>query len=121
MTDVHKAIDRHLEAIAARDLDGYAATLHDDVVLVLPTGTTFVGKAAVVDFHREFFADEDWTQILAEKNRTVGEHIASALFEADYTDVDPAGEPVHERYLVGLVFTRVDEEWLLLHDQCTPV
>lgn len=121
MTDAQKAIDHHLETIYARDLDGYAATLHDDVVLVLPTGATFVGKAAVVDFHREFFADTDWTQILAEKARTVGEHTASALFEADYTDVDPSGAPIHRRYLVGLVFTRVDEEWLLLHDQCTPV
>jgi uncharacterized protein (TIGR02246 family) len=121
MTDARKAIDRHLETITARDLDGYAATLHDDVVLVLPTGTTFTGKAAVVDFHREFFADPDWSQDLAEKTTTVGENVARALFEADYRDVDTQGAPVRRRFLVGLVFARVDDEWLLLHDQCTPV
>ncbi|MGH3756951.1 YybH family protein [Actinophytocola sp.] len=121
MTDARKAIDRHVETITARDLKGYAATLHDDVVLVLPTGTTLAGKEAVVGFHQEFFADPDWTQDLAERTMTVGEHTARALFEADYRDVDAAGEPVRKRYLVGLVFTRVGEEWLLLHDQCTPV
>lgn len=36
-------------------------------------------------------------------------------------DVDAAGAAVHKRYLVALVFARVGEEWLLLHDQCTPV
>jgi uncharacterized protein (TIGR02246 family) len=121
MTDAREAIDRHLETITARDLDGYAATLHDDVVLVLPTGTTFAGKAAVVGFHREFFADPDWSQDLTEKTTTVREDVARALFEADYRDVDGDGAPVRQRFLLGLVFTRVDDEWLLLHDQCTPV
>jgi ketosteroid isomerase-like protein len=120
MSDARRAIEHHLETITGRDLDGYAATLHDDVVLVLPSGRTFVGKPAVVDFHREFFADPDWTQQLTERTTTVGEHTARALFDADYRDVDPAGAPVHQRFLVGLVFARVGEEWLLLHDQCTP-
>jgi len=120
-TGAREAIARHLETITARDVDGYATTLHDDIVLVLPTGTTMVGKAAVVDFHREFFADPDWTQDLTERTTTVGEHTARVLFEADYRDVDAAGAPVHKQYLVGLVFARVGDEWLLLHDQCTPV
>ncbi len=120
MTDAREAIDRHLQTITARDLDGYVATLHDEVVLVLPTGTTLAGKAAVAGFHREFFADTDWTQELTEKAMTLGEHTASALYEADYTDVDAAGAPVHQRFLLGLVFTRAGDEWLLLHDQCTP-
>jgi len=121
MTNARTAIDQHLRTITGRDLDGYTATLHDDVVLVLPTGKTFVGKAAVADFHREFFADPDWTQELTERTWSAGEHTARALFEADYSDVDQAGEPIRTRYLLGLVFARVGEEWLLLHDQCTPV
>jgi uncharacterized protein (TIGR02246 family) len=121
MTDARAAIGRHLDTINGRDLDGYAATLHDDVVLVLPTGTTFVGKEAVVDFHREFLADPDWTQDLTERTTTVGEHTARALYEADYRDVDGAGEPLQQRYLVAFVFVSVGGQWLLLHDQCTPV
>lgn len=120
LSDARDAIKHHVEAITGRDLDVYAATLHDDVLLILPTGTSFVGKDAVVDFHREFFADPDWTQDLTEKVVTVGEHTARALYEVDYTDVDRTGAPVRTQFLVGLVFARVGAEWLLLHDQCTP-
>ena len=121
MTDASAALGRHLDTVARRDLDGFAATLHDDVLVVLPTGTTLVGKAEVVEFHREFFADPDWTQDLTERSTTVGEHTARALFEADYRDVDQSGAPVRQRYLVAFVFVRAGGEWLLLHDQCTPV
>jgi ketosteroid isomerase-like protein len=121
MNDARTAIERHLETITGRDLDGYTATLHDDVVVILPTGTTLVGKAAVTDFHRDFFADPDWIQDLTERTTTVGEHIARALYEAEYRDVDPNGDPIQTRFLVAFVFTRVGAEWLLLHDQCTPV
>lgn len=121
MTDARTAIDQHLETITARDLDGFAATLHEDVVVVLPTGTTLAGKAAVVEFHRSFLADPDWTQELTEQSTTVGEHTARALYEVDYRDVDQAGAPVRMRYLLGLVFARAGGDWLLLHDQCTPV
>jgi ketosteroid isomerase-like protein len=121
MTDARAAIGRHLDTIAGRDLDGYTATLHDDVVVILPTGTTLVGKAAVTDFHRDFFADPDWAQDFTERSTTVGEHVARALFEADYRDVDQDGEPIRKRFLVAFVFARIGAEWLLLHDQCTPV
>jgi uncharacterized protein (TIGR02246 family) len=121
MTDARAAIGRHLDTISRRDLDGFAATLHDDVLVVLPPGKTLTGKPAVVDFHRDFFADPDWTQDLTERSTTVGEHVARALYEADYRDVDHAGDPVRQRYLLSLVFARADGDWLLLHDQCTPL
>jgi uncharacterized protein (TIGR02246 family) len=120
-TAARAAIERHIATITRRDLDGYTATLHDDVVVVLPTGRTLAGKTAVVEFHREFFADPDWTQDLTERTMTVGEHVARALFEADYRDVDPAGAPIQMSYLVAFVFARTGDDWLLLHDQCTPV
>ena len=66
-------------------------------------------------------ADPDWTQDLTERTTTVGEHTARALYEADYRDVDGAGEPLQQRYLVAFVFVSVGGQWLLLHDQCTPV
>lgn len=120
MSDARTAIGRHLETITGRDLDAYAATLHDDVVVVLPTGNTFVGKAAVVDFHRDFFADPDWTQTLTEQVVTVGADTARALYEVDYSDVDQDGAPIRTQFLLGLVFARAGADWLLLHDQCTP-
>lgn len=121
MEAARDAIDQHLSAIRNRDLTSYAATLHDDVLVVLPTGTRFEGRAAVEDFHRDFFADPDWSQAMTEVRLTVTESTASALYEAVYRDVGPDGTPILARFLVGLVFVLTDSGWLLLHDQCTPL
>ncbi len=121
MDTARSAVDRHLAAIADRDLDGYAASVHEDVLVVLPTGTRFDGKAAVVEFHRDFFADPDWSQDMAEVRFVEAGDTVSTLYEATYRDVDGTGAPILTRFLVGLVFVRTDGVWLLLHDQCTPL
>jgi uncharacterized protein (TIGR02246 family) len=117
----HPAVAGHLDAIRNRDLDAYVATLHEDVLVVLPTGTRFEGRAAVTEFHRDFFADPDWTQAMTEVRFVATDATVSALYEAEYRDVDPAGVPFTSRFLVGLVFVRAGDGWLLLHDQCTPL
>jgi uncharacterized protein (TIGR02246 family) len=121
MDAARSAVARHLAAIADRDLAAYAATVHDDVLVVLPTGARLDGRAAVLDFHRDFFADPDWSQEMVEVRFVATDDTISTLHEATYRDIDGAGEPVLKRFLVGLVFTQKDTEWLLLHDQCTPL
>lgn len=121
MGPARTAVDRHLSAIQNRDLSAYSATLHDDVLVILPTGARFEGRAAVEEFHREFFADPDWSQSMTELRFVAMDTAASTLYEAEYRDVDAAGQPITKRFLVGLVFVREGQEWLLLHDQCTPL
>ncbi|RJL31968.1 YybH family protein [Bailinhaonella thermotolerans] len=121
MTSDESVVQIHLAAIADRDLKAYSATLHDDVIVVLPNGNRLEGRRSVEDFHREWFADLDWTQELHPLSLVETEGTLSALFEADYRDVDASGAPIHKRNLVSLVFTRTAEGWLLLHDQNTPL
>lgn len=109
-------LDVHLAAIAGRDLDGYAATLHDDVIVVLPNGSLIQGRDAVLDFHREWFKDLDWSQEMSMVSVVETETTLVGVYEADYRD-----GPLHKRNLVSLVFTLVDGSWLLLHDQNTPL
>jgi len=111
----------HLAAIGARDLDAYAATLHEQVTLILPNGTVHAGRQAVVDFHRGFFADPDWRQDFTAERLVVTARAAAAIYRADYHDVDTGGTPYHRRFLVALLFVPVGDRWLLLHDQCTPL
>jgi hypothetical protein len=47
-TGLDEALAEHLSALERKDLDAYAATLADEVVLILPDGTVLDGKAAVV-------------------------------------------------------------------------
>lgn len=111
----------HLDAIRRRDLDAYAPTVHPDVTLVLPNGAVLAGRDAVVDFHREWFADDDWRMDLTPERRVTVGPTETAVFLADYHDVDEGGAPVHMRNRLALVFLHDGDGWLLLHDQNTPV
>ncbi|NRQ39134.1 SnoaL-like domain-containing protein [Nonomuraea sp. NN258] len=119
MISAEQLIEAHLKAISERDLPAYTATLHDDVVVVLPNGGRLEGRQAVEDFHRDWFADLDWTQDLTRVAYVETDGTAVATYEADYRDVDGSGAPIHARNLLCMIFTRTAEGWLLLHDQNT--
>ncbi|WP_433430370.1 YybH family protein [Nonomuraea sp. CA-141351] len=114
-----QALDAHLKAIEARDLEGYLATVHQDASVILPNGTLLRGKEAVAEFHAAWFGDPDWS-LRAETVRveTVGE-AAFALLSVVYDDLDPEGKPYQKVYYLTLYFTRADGRWLLVHDQNT--
>ncbi|MFI6522667.1 YybH family protein [Spirillospora sp. NPDC050679] len=120
MTDVKAVIGRHLTAIGKRDLTAYSATLRDEVEVILPNGSRLSGRRGVEDFHREFFADTEWTQDVTELSLRVTGGTAVAVYEADYRG-SAEGRPVRKRFLLTLVFVDDGSGWALLHDQCTPL
>ncbi|MEW9556451.1 SgcJ/EcaC family oxidoreductase [Nonomuraea sp. NPDC050783] len=113
------ALDAHLKAIEARDLEGYLATVHQDVTLVLPNGKLLRGAEEIAAYHRAWFSDHDWS-LRAETVRveTAGD-AAFALLSVVYDDLDPDGKPYQKLYYLTLYFVRSDERWLLVHDQNT--
>ena len=117
--DFAEALDRHLDAVGRRDLDAYAGSLHDEVSLILPNGKLVEGRTAVVEFHREWFGDPDWSWTLTPLRQAVAGDTAVALFTVEYRDVDGSGQPYAMGYRLGLTFARQDGVWLLLHDQNT--
>jgi uncharacterized protein (TIGR02246 family) len=114
-----EAVDAHLAAVARRDLDGYLATVHDDVTLITPMGGLLAGRADVEGFHRDWFGDPDWSWQVAPVRSVVAGDTGVAVLSVDYRDVDGAGKPVDMRYVLSLVFARLNGRWLLLHDQNT--
>ncbi|WP_203992505.1 YybH family protein [Virgisporangium aurantiacum] len=119
--DFDAALETHLDAIRRRDLDAFAATVHEDVTLVLPNGTLVCGRDEVVDFHRGWFGSDTWRMDLATERRVSAGDTEVAVFLVDYHDADDGGAPYHRRYRLAMVFARHDGEWLLLHDQNTLV
>ncbi|NUW43624.1 YybH family protein [Nonomuraea rhodomycinica] len=114
-----KALDAHLAAIHARDLEGYLATVHQDASLILPNGTLLRGKEAIAEFHAAWFADTDWSMRAEPVRVEAAGEAAFALLSVVYDDLDPKGEPYRKTYYLTLYFTRADERWLLVHDQNT--
>jgi uncharacterized protein (TIGR02246 family) len=109
----------HLEAIARRDLDAYLTTVHDQITMIMPDGRLLTGRDAVAGAQRDWFADPDWSWDVEVLHTTATGDTGVALLAVDYRDVDGAGRAYAMRYLLGLVFVRVADAWLLLHDQNT--
>ena len=119
--DFDAALQSHLDAIRRRDLEAFAATVHEDVTVVLPNGTLLCGRDEVVGFHREWFGSGTWRMDLTPERRMSAGETEVSIFLADYHDVDAEGVAFHRRRWLTLVFVRPGDEWLLLHDTNTVV
>ncbi|GGQ59283.1 YybH family protein [Couchioplanes azureus] len=114
-----EAVDRHLATIAARDLEGFLATVHDEVAVIAPNGRVLAGREEVAAFHRAWFADPDWTWRLEPLRRTELGDTGLATYAVSYDDLGADGKPYAMRYVLTLVFARIGGTWLLVHDQNT--
>lgn len=111
-------LKRHLAAVTGRDLAALAPTLADDVDVIFPDGSRIEGKEAVLDFHREWFADDQWrydAEIIATE---AGNNLASALVRYTYRDA-PDGPP--RQTWLALQFRHTQAGWQLYHDQNTRI
>lgn len=117
-----ESLQRHLRAIAARDLDGLAATIAaDDVVLVTADGEVCEGRDAFLERHRGWFASPTWLLETRTLHVRAAGDLATVLLALRYRDRPPDGAPVDERSVLSLVFRRDGDRWLMVQDQNTPV
>ncbi|MFI7599872.1 YybH family protein [Actinoplanes sp. NPDC049681] len=118
--DFAAALEQHLATINARDVEGFLATVHDDVTVIAPNGRVLAGREEVGAFHRDWFGDPDWSWKLEPLRRTEAGDTAVATYAVTYDDLDAGGRPYTMTYVLTLVFARLGGAWLLLHDQNTP-
>ena len=113
----------YLDSLQMRNLDALAALLapSDQLTLILPNGLQMLGHDEVLDFHRTWFSDPEWT-MHSELHHTVEtDTMALALLSVEYDDLDPSGQPYQLHYYLTLTFMLVGDRWLLIHDQNTLV
>jgi ketosteroid isomerase-like protein len=116
-------LDAHLQAIRDRDLPALLDTVSDraDFSVIFPDGARLVGKQAYESMHREWFADPDWRMSFHEVSRWQRENMAGVLLRYEYQDTpEPGTGNPRQRYLF-LLFERIEDRWLLVHDQNTPI
>ncbi|WP_018684943.1 nuclear transport factor 2 family protein [Actinokineospora enzanensis] len=114
--DADATVAAHLGAVVGRDLDTYAATVHQDVTVIIPSGRMLRGAAEVIGFHREWFADRAWTYTADPVSGSTTDSTATRVLRVRVVG-EPGAEP--SEFLMGLTFTAVSGRWLLIHDQCT--
>ena len=111
-------LDRHLQAIASRDLATFEATVAEEVRLVGTDGNVIEGRVDAVEAHRQWFADPSWRfdpyVVFGDTKDGVGWALAKVRYEA--------AQGTSELWLF-LLFTRDDADgsWRLSYDQGTVV
>jgi uncharacterized protein (TIGR02246 family) len=110
---------RHLQAIAARDVEALAATLSDELVLVTADGEVLTDREAFLERHRDWFATPGWKMDVKELHRRVGADVATCVLALEYHPEGDAGPVVPS--ILHLTFVRRGERWLMAEDQNTPV
>lgn len=115
-TAFEAALSEHLGAITARDIERFAHTLHRDVHLVGPNGSTIAGYDDAVAAHRGWFAEPGWS--FSPATLWSGERGESAWA---LTDVRYISAGKLNRFLLFLLFVREGGRWQLIYDQNTPL
>lgn len=115
-----QALQQHLDAILDKDLDAYVPTLtaSDDLMLIFPAGELIDTREGIIEFHRNWFADDNWVMEPEVVKTIVGSDQATAVLRYQYRDTAD-GEP-RSSWLV-LVFQLEDDQWRLVHDQNTRI
>ena len=114
------ALVEHLGALQARDLERFAATLGQDVMVVDGRGTIREGRETVLAAHADWFASPDrWRFDYVVRRMYDSENAGLALIEVTYHQTPDAAE---QRFLLALYFARDDGgSWRFLYDQNTPL
>jgi ketosteroid isomerase-like protein len=115
---VREALDEHLGALQARDVDRFAVTLGSDAAVVDGAGAIVRGTDAVLASHAAWFAvPHAWTfDYDVVFTREMGD-AGLALIDVKYREM-PDAAPA--RFLLSLVFERDDDGTLkFVYDQNT--
>ena len=119
--DFRKIVQEHLDVVIKKDIvtfQKYLSPTHEPLV-ILPSGDILQGYDAVLQFHKDWFADGDWSM----KAEIVdGVHIGNmgyGLVDVTYNDLDENAKPYEMKYLLSMVFVSIGDRWILLRDQNT--
>ncbi len=119
--DFDCTLQRHLDAIQAKDFEKFESTLTqgDRLTFILPDGRYFEDAKQYRDILKAWLADPNWTfeyKIMAvEKTDQMG----SALLLIDYNEKERDGKPYHLDHYLSLIFKKEGNGWYLVHDQNT--
>lgn len=116
--DFNLALQKHFDAISARDIDAFKAHLTSDKTLytIVQDGHAFTTPEEAVAIHKEWFKDHDWEWKGTVVHTVVGEDMAMALVKYTYR-AKPADAPL-ETWLT-YVFRLENGGWKIVHDQNT--
>ena len=116
------AVEAHLEAVRARNLDALLPTLTggSDLRMIAPNGFQSTTRAEYVDFHRHWFRTHDNGRFDPEIVHLVeSPALGHALIKLRYRATAPTGATQDTVSWLALTFALEDGGWRLVFDQST--
>jgi ketosteroid isomerase-like protein len=116
------AVEEHLAAIAARDMQALLPTLTGgtDLTMIAPNGYKFDTWKQDIDFHRQWFATSDEGKFEREIVRVIeSPALGHALIKYRYSSKDDVGKTRTTVSWLALTFALESGSWRLVFDQNT--
>jgi ketosteroid isomerase-like protein len=116
------AVETHLAAISARNLEALLPTLTSgtELPMIAPNGFKFDTRQQYIDFHKQWFAAPDGGKLDAQiVSVTESAALSHALVKYRYTSKDSAGKPQSTTCWLALTFALEKGSWRLVFDQNT--
>jgi ketosteroid isomerase-like protein len=117
------AVEAHLAAVSARDMDALLPTLTEgeSLVMIGPSGHKFDTRQQYVDFHRQWFAGNDGGKLEPEILRLIeSPALGHAFIRYRYSFKDASGNDQSMENWLALTFALENGGWRLVFDQNTP-
>jgi len=109
-----------MKAMINIDFDTFMGTVcSDKITLIMPNGSLITEYDKFSKLHEEWFKDTDWSIEYKIINTIESDAMSTALLAIEYKDVDEKGNPILMTYYLNLIFKKINEKWLLIHDQNT--
>jgi ketosteroid isomerase-like protein len=118
------ALEAHLAAVSARNLDALIPTLTsgNKLTMIAPNGYKWDTRQQFIDFHREWFAEKDDGKFETEiVSVTESPALAHALIKYRYSSKDAGGAPQSTVSWLALTFALESGSWRLVFDQNTRI
>jgi ketosteroid isomerase-like protein len=116
------AVEAHLAAVSARDMDALLPTLTEgeSLVMIAPNGHKFDTRQQYVDFHQQWFAGNDGGKLEPEILRLIETPaLGHAFIRYRYSFKDVSGKEQSMENWLALTFALENGSWRLVFDQNT--
>lgn len=118
-----RVMKKHLAAVSNKNLDSLKATMapNGQMQLILPASEIIDGVDGFMDYHKEWFAQPNWTFETKILNSEVGRKIGMAVVEIIYREPEREGKPYFNKMIVSYDLKKFNGVWYVIKDQASSV
>lgn len=121
--EFNKTIQKHIDAIVARDLKSLRSTLSPSGKMTLiMQGTEIINSVdSFINFHEGWFQDTSWSMDSKIIKTEIGEKIGLAITESMYREPERNGKPYYNRMIVSYILERSEDKWFVINDHASSI